>query len=1087
MSGSVSRSGSMGRSVLSRLLAGATLTLLIVGVPIWLGEMGGIPFAHLFPEVLWAAVVHRRGGDPRQVVDWLGRVALLAAWAAWLWAAVCVLVEVRSWVSGRAPSPLPASRTLQWVVACLVSTTLAVGVAGRVPLHIDRVGAPGAGGHDPVPVVQVVDFVAAPLVRTVAVVADPGRLDLGVGDRTSSAAVADRAVLVGADASRAVTERRLEPLAEPQGEPVSVPEAEISAPAEDRRVLHTVTARETLWSVAERRLGSAQRWREIAQLNYGRVQADGGALCDDHWIRPGWSLTLPSSATPTATPTAARDTGNRESLEPDPVGAEEGLWSPVGTPAHRSVEWTTVDCRPHVASGTITEAIPESPVGPVEPMDPVEPMGSVGPIAPARTSRSAEPMQPVAPLGPVMPVVPVGAGIMGVGVTDLVDRLRKVQQRHRESGSLIRLPGPLLRQFEQRLRVGDGASVLQAVQDAVLLLFESDVGASAPPPVLGVKVSNDSVHLVFGADVPSDGILSPFTRTDAPTELSIDRVVLDLAASRLRGGSRGPFPLPTLVTVGRTDDDVVLMVNTVGLGSLVIGGEPRGAEGVARALAMELATSHWSSQFDLVLVGFGAGFDRFDRVTVVSEAGPLIADLSWRRLRDRMLLDERGFSTATEARCGDAGVAWDPLVVVCGPGVPASEAAALLELCRDGTCGMGAVVVGANVEIDQYGPARTVLAGPELNPSSLTLFGELLLPQQIGTQDVDQVYSLLDTSDCGSPSLGPVADGDYASDDDTSDGTDSSWSDNAPADARTVGVRGGEVLISAYASASPGSSVPVAPPRVVGPTDGLATDGRLLLPTIPPAVQLPIPDRTDRVPEVEVAVLGPIEIRGASREFTRAWARELVVYLAMHPNGASNEVWATALWPERMMAPSSLHSTASVARRSLGKSHKGEDHLPRSHGRLALAPSVGTDWDRFLELADTEDTVRWREALELVRGRPFEGMRSTDWAILDGTAPAIESAIVDLSGRLAGACLREGDPRGAEWAARRGLVVSPYDERLYRMLMRAADAAGNPSGVESVMAELVRVVADEIEPIESVHPSTLALYRSLSRKRVPKT
>ena len=126
----------------------------------------------------------------------------------------------------------------------------------------------------------------------------------------------------------------------------------------------------------------------------------------------------------------------------------------------------------------------------------------------------------------------------------------------------------------------------------------------------------------------------------------------------------------------------------------------------------------------------------------------------------------------------------------------------------------------------------------------------------------------------------------------------------------------------------------------------------------------------------------------------------------------------------------------------------------------------------------------WREALALVRGRPFEGMRATDWSVLDGTAPAIESAVVDLSGRLAGACLRAGDPRGAEWSARRGLMVSPYDERLYRMLLRAADAAGNPGGVESVMAELVRVVADEIEPVESVHPSTLALYRSLSRRRV---
>ncbi len=60
--------------------------------------------------------------------------------------------------------------------------------------------------------------------------------------------------------------------------------------------------------------------------------------------------------------------------------------------------------------------------------------------------------------------------------------------------------------------------------------------------------------------------------------------------------------------------------------------------------------------------------------------------------------------------------------------------------------------------------------------------------------------------------------------------------------------------------------------------------------------------------------------------------------------------------------------------------------------------------------------------------------------------------------------------------------MSPYDERLYRMLLAAADLAGNPRGVESVMAELVRVVADEIEPIESVHPSTWELYRSLSRR-----
>ena len=183
------------------------------------------------------------------------------------------------------------------------------------------------------------------------------------------------------------------------------------------------------------------------------------------------------------------------------------------------------------------------------------------------------------------------------------------------------------------------------------------------------------------------------------------------------------------------------------------------------------------------------------------------------------------------------------------------------------------------------------------------------------------------------------------------------------------------------------------------------------------------------------------------------------------------------------MAPSSLHSTASVARRELGRSCDGIDHLPRSHGRLALGPTVGTDWDRFVSLADSGRPARWRSALELVRARPFEGLRSSDWPILEGIGPAIESSVVDLSGRLAGVCLNAGDARGAEWSARKGLLVSPYDERLDRMLLRAGDLGGNPAGVEAVMAELVRLVAEGVEPLESVHPSTLQLYRSSRERR----
>ena len=237
--------------------------------------------------------------------------------------------------------------------------------------------------------------------------------------------------------------------------------------------------------------------------------------------------------------------------------------------------------------------------------------------------------------------------------------------------------------------------------------------------------------------------------------------------------------------------------------------------------------------------------------------------------------------------------------------------------------------------------------------------------------------------------------------------------------------------------------------------------------------------------EIEVRVLGPVEIVGTARPFARAWAQELVVYLAFHSRGAASDKWATALWPDRLMAPASLHSTASAARRSLGTSKSGEDHLPRSHGRLALGPGVRSDWAHFVELAGTEDPELWRLALTLIRGRPFEGLRSPDWTLLEGVVATMEAVVVDLSLRLAENSLSMGRSDGAEWAARQGLKVSAYDERLYRILLRCADQVGNPAGVETVMQELIQLVADDVEPFDAVHPETFDLYRQLSRRSTP--
>jgi DNA-binding SARP family transcriptional activator len=243
----------------------------------------------------------------------------------------------------------------------------------------------------------------------------------------------------------------------------------------------------------------------------------------------------------------------------------------------------------------------------------------------------------------------------------------------------------------------------------------------------------------------------------------------------------------------------------------------------------------------------------------------------------------------------------------------------------------------------------------------------------------------------------------------------------------------------------------------------------------------------DGVPEIEVAVLGPVEIRGAARPFSRRSATELVVYLALHPLGAPNDVWATALWPDRSVASSTLHSTASVARRGLGQCADGSDHLTRCRGRLRLGPTVGTDIERFVRAASTSDPRCWRDALALVRGRLFDGLSRTDWAVLDGTSAELESMVISTALKGAEEALRLGLGEEAAWMIRRGLRVNPYDERLYRGLLRAMEATGNRLGLRAVMAELLQLAAEgEGEGAEAaLHPQTVALYRELARSSTP--
>ena len=94
-----------------------------------------------------------------------------------------------------------------------------------------------------------------------------------------------------------------------------------------------------------------------------------------------------------------------------------------------------------------------------------------------------------------------------------------------------------------------------------------------------------------------------------------------------------------------------------------------------------------------------------------------------------------------------------------------------------------------------------------------------------------------------------------------------------------------------------------------------------------------------RPDEVGVLVLGPVEIIGSPESLEgRPLLKELIAYLACHPDGTTGEACATALWPERRVPAQTLANRLHEARRALGTRTDGSPRLIRSGGRHVLSP-----------------------------------------------------------------------------------------------------------------------------------------------------
>jgi DNA-binding SARP family transcriptional activator len=337
-------------------------------VPIVLVAMGGVPVWHGLPN--WSQVVAAltQNGIPDAVL--LQALAMIC-WLLWLDLAVAVCAEVIAVVRGR-PVRLPGfASPLQPVAAQLIAATLLAIAA----LSFRPTATPAPGLR------------AAMAVATVS-------------GEPHQAAVAS-------------TPRP------PMFEAVS---------SDDDYV---VRRGDTLWSIAQWKLGEALRWPQIFDLNRGRMQPDRRALSNPHWIYPGWVLDLPEDS-------ALR------------LGASGS--SPNGSDGSN---------RPPAAAGTAPAPATRPTAVPTPPPPPTSPKAEVPrPTPPSARPHQAPPQTAPRVVLPTGDVVGLGLAIAiaaAVGIARLRGRHRS-GDAHSERPAYLRLLTPAVRRlFAARWRAVEPA------------------------------------------------------------------------------------------------------------------------------------------------------------------------------------------------------------------------------------------------------------------------------------------------------------------------------------------------------------------------------------------------------------------------------------------------------------------------------------------------------------------------------------------------------------------------------------------------------------------------------------------------------
>jgi nucleoid-associated protein YgaU len=1032
-------------TVLRAILAALVLLVLIAGVPLLLIVTMGNPIPD---DWSW--------NRPLTNDAILGVLAVLA-WVFWAQLLVCVLIE--------------------FVAEVRIATGRSAGWLSRVPGTFS--------GQQ---------LLARTLVQAVVAVG-----------LTSTAAGAAVPLWPAAAAAGPVAEQEPAPTTKEPGHDtqVVIPSSSPAPRATRENPTKTVvvTKGDTLWSIAEEHLGSGERWREIAELNEGRVMTAGSRFHDAGTILPGWELLLPAPAPARDHVVTVQRGDSLWQIAQDEYG--EGAEWPRIYAANRDVIEDPDEIHPgqslHVPGAAATRA-PQKQTSATPPADPAREAGrppgavhppteeptaepSAGPNAPSVEDDASTQPDEVAEKGYVVPTTLFdeatiarallgGGGLLAAGMLTVYAGRRLTQSRNRRSGRVAPHVAPHLAAEEKALRsVGSNASRTAAFFDAALreLAHLAQARGTALPEATAARIDGDRLDLHLAEPTP----VAP-----DPWLASPDGSVWSVPSTHQPHETDRLSPYPTMVTLGDDDRGGTWFMDLEAAGVVQVVGDRDVAADVVRFVTAELALNPWVDA-DMVRVTGVAGELaplRYGRLYPAAE--PHVEELV-KAVRRMAECDDDSRPGVLESRVLDGGAdAWVPQVVIADTGdttreTVSAEARELLDEMERIPGRAAIALVCLTVEpLD----SRAVTLRAQSDGSLVTPWA-VLRANRISAAEASVLTAMFDDAETEGDEPIPPATG----------------ADGEPAHTDMAGALVNDLTEDRCGTGDPQSVLPHPDPHYLESSATTAEDLQALAPAVPAsetvrtmaadwALDADLGEWLDPAStRPKLRVLGPIELHAAGErskevESRPAYFAELAAYLSCHPEGVT---------PSRAAADfglqhNSLHTRLGSLRKWLGvKDGTDEWYLPearRVHGQAVYRiDGMLCDADLFRRLrgrgeargpAGIEDL---RRALELVAGRPFDQQRTTGygWLVDTPVDQYLTAGIVDVAHIVATHALAEGRPSIALWAAERAIAAAPSEDKPRLDLARARQAMGEDAEAERYLRhEVLNRSDDDRAPLD---------------------